>query len=272
MPEHPTVLLAPRATNDSIRVWETANALGWPTRRLGSWRVPEGLADAATDFVIYAEPLFAEAVSDQLGLILLEPPLDWLCRLPHAFGKRRIVLLPLSEARFLMEPAFIKPAEGKVFEARIYQNGSDLPTDDTVDGNLPVLCSEPFDFQFEVRTFLCGRELLSFSPYWRNGALAQTEAGDWPFLNSEEAEARGFLEEILASPDVELPPACVLDLGRTSQGEWAVIEANPCWGAGLYGCSASTALEAGRHALKRVAAMKEEDWRWTSPRVRNRQL
>lgn len=269
---HPTVLLAPRVTKDSVRVWETANALGWPTRRLGSWRVPEGLAEASTDFVIYAEPLFAEAVSDQLGLILLEPPPDWLCRLPPVFCKRRITLVPLSEARTLTVPTFIKPAEGKVFEARVYQTGSELPTDDTVDGTLLVLCSEPFNFQFEVRTFLRGREFLSLSPYWRNGALAQNEAGDWPFLDTEEAEARAFLETILASPEVELPPACVLDIGRTSGGEWAIIEANPCWGAGLYGCHAPAALEAGRHALKHTAAMTEENWRWTSPRFRNRQL
>jgi hypothetical protein len=264
----PTVLLAPRVTHDSVQVWEAAIELGWTVRRLPSWRVPEGINDPKCDYVIYAEPLFAEAVSDQLGLILLEPPPDWLCRLPSRFTKRRISLIPLREARSLLHPTFIKPAEGKVFEPKVYQTGRELPAAEVVDDSLSVLCSEPVSFRFEARSFILNRELLSISPYWRDGALAQDGAGDWPFLDNEEAEAREFIGSVLSSDDVELPASCVLDVGFTAECGWAIIEANPCWGAGLYGCPASSALYAGQAAIRRRSAMTESDWHWTSPRVK----
>ena len=268
MSQPPTVILAPRVTADSVRIWEAAAQMKWPVRRLVSWRVPEGMADAQTGFVIYAEPLFAEAVSDQLGLILLEPPPEWLIKLPERFTKRRITLRSLHDARTIDQPAFIKPAEGKVFEARVYDHGRDLPGEDAVEGSLKVLCSDPVNFQLEVRSFIRDREIFSLSPYWRGGALAQDASGDWPFLAEEEAQASGFIREILSSSDVNLPPAFVLDVGFIPEQGWAVIEGNPCWGAGLYGCSAPSALHVCEAAIRRKSAMSDVDWQWTSPRVR----
>src|SRR5436190_12812925 len=81
----PLLLLAPRVTDDSVAVWRTALANGWTSQRLSNWRVPEELKTRTGDFVIYAEPLFAEAVADQLGLALIEPPPSWLPSLPWCF-------------------------------------------------------------------------------------------------------------------------------------------------------------------------------------------
>ena len=240
---------------------------GWEVQRLATWRA-DIVPDPSREVVVYAEPLFAEAIADQTGRVLLEPPPDWLPRLPASFRQREIGLGTLAEARRFSGPRFVKPAEGKVFEARVYESGDELPREDQVDGSLPVLWSEPVTFQLEVRSFVLRGEILSMSPYWRDGALADGPDKTWAFEGSEEPDARMFLTGLLRECGSDCPPACVIDVGRLADGRWAVIEANPCWGAGLYGCDPAAALETGRVAFVPKAAMTGELWKWTSPRVR----
>jgi hypothetical protein len=273
LPNHldpPLVLLAPRITPDSVSIWKAALQLEWKVERLANWRVPSELSKLNGDVVVYAEPLFAEAVADQLDLILVEPPPEWLVEVPSRFRKRRVGLMTLAEAKQIPEPVFVKPAEGKVFEAKVYAAATQLPPSETVDENLPVLCSEPVKWQLEVRCFVRDRQLVELSPYWRTGTLAQAEDGTWPFHDGEEDTAREFAESLLKADDVSMPPAFVLDVGITEEHGWAVVEGNPCWGAGLYGCEPSRVLEVLRGAFKRRTQMRDEDWKWTSPRVKAR--
>ncbi len=267
MSTQPHLILAPRATDDSVRIWRAALAEAWDVQRLPSWRVPEGISAAGADMVIYGEPLFAEAVADQLDLILLEPPPDWTVSLPQRFRKRTMELTTLEAARKATFPAFIKPAEGKVFEARVYDSGAGLPLADMVDDSLPVICSEFVSWTLEVRCFVLAGRVEALSPYWRQEAMARAADGEWPFEGTEEADALRFAEEVIQAGDVRLPPAFVLDIGITAENGWAVVEGNPCWGAGLYGCSPSSALKTIRHAFRRKSDMAETDWQWTSPRV-----
>jgi hypothetical protein len=44
-----------------------------------------------------------------------------------------------------------------------------------------------------------------------------------------------------AAAELELPPACVLDVARLESG-WCLLEANAAWGAGLDGCDAAAAI------------------------------
>jgi len=69
---------------------------------------------------------------------------------------------------------------------------------------------------------------------------------------------------------VAVPPAFVLDIGITAERGWAVVEGNPCWGAGLYGCTPREALHTARRAVRRQAALTENEKNWVSPRVRAR--
>ena len=79
--------------------------------------------------------------------------------------------------------------------------------------------------------------------------LARDADGEWSFNDGEEDGARVFAETVLADDRVASPPACTLDVGRLSDGAWAVIEANPCWGAGLYGCDPKEVLLSIRDAI-----------------------
>jgi hypothetical protein len=259
------LILAPRVTDDSVAVWRAAREAGWQTQRLANWRVPDEIRSWSGDFAIYAEPLFAEAVTDQLGLALIEPPIDWLAKLPRELRHREVALTTLSDARMHTAPQFVKPADGKVFEPKVYTTGEGLPSVDQI-GDITVLLSEPVTFVNEVRCFVLEGEVLSASPYWRNDALAQAADGSWPFEGTEEADALAFAKQVLMHPEVSSPPAFVLDVGLTQEHGWAVIEGNPSWGAGLYGCNASAALQTGRRAIRRRRDISAEDLRWVSAR------
>jgi hypothetical protein len=253
-------------TDDSQSMWRTGIELGWHSQRLQGWRVPESLSLSGRDVAIYGEPLFAEAVADQLGLVLLEPPIDWLIGVPQEYSRRRIELLTLQEARSLNTPAFVKPADGKIFEPKIYQTGAELPTEEHVDGPIPVLRSDIVDFRLEVRCFVRNKAVVTLSPYWRDGALAHNHESAWPFLDTEEDEAHSFASLVLVDSRISLPPVCTLDVGRLADGRWAVIEANPAWGAGLYGCDPKEVLQSIPLAIVPKDLLSEKDKRWVSKR------
>lgn len=267
-PASPLLLLAPRMTDDSKAIWKAALDLGWSIHRIQGWRVPEELKTTHTSLVLYGEPLFAEAVADQVGLVLLEPSVNWLTRLPHEYLQRDIELMTLAEARTRPTPAFVKPADGKIFDPKVYQTGDGLPSDDQVDADIPVLRSGIVDFRLEVRCFVINRRVVTLSPYWRNDALANNVEGAWPFLKDEETSALHFADKILADSRVNLPPSCTLDVGKLPDGSWAIVEANPCWGAGLYGCDPTSVLQALQHSIIPRHSLTESQSQWVSARRR----
>lgn len=266
----PVLILPPRVTEDSVSIWHSAISEGWSTLRLRNWRAPEELLLSGREKLIYGEPLFAEAVADQLGIVLFEPVTTWLPSLPHSVLRRRVHLCKLSHVHEYGMPIFVKPAEGKVFEPRVVYEPGELPKIEKID-DLDVLVSDPVRFDLEVRFFVSSRRPICSSPYWRHGKLARDESGEWPFLGTEEREATSFLEELLKNSAVELPPSVVIDIGRIENDGWAVIEANPLWGAGLYGCASHRALRqilnALRQSMKPRANASPEELHWVSKRA-----
>jgi hypothetical protein len=115
----PTLILTPRFTADAQALWRVRLQLGWGVERLSTWRVPDDLR-SVPDPVLYLEGLFGPTLAEEFGLRLLEPPVDWLPRLPEEYRKRKVTLTSLREARNLAEPAFVKPPNDKSFEARVY--------------------------------------------------------------------------------------------------------------------------------------------------------
>lgn len=266
----PLLLLAPRITDDSKAMWKAALDLGWSVQRIPNWRVPDGLTATQGQIAIYGEPLFAEAVADQLDLVLLEPSLDWLTTVPREHLHRDIQMMTLAEARQQKDRAFVKSADGKIFDPKVYDSGCHLPDQTQVDQDIPVLRSGPVDFRLEVRSFVHNREIIASSPYWRNDVLAQDETGLWSFVDDEQEQAEAFARSVLADARIPLPPACTLDTGRLADGRWAVIEANPCWGAGLYGCDPASVLTVLPAVLVRQGMIAREYQPWISARRKAR--
>jgi hypothetical protein len=238
----PTLILTPRFTADAQSLWRAATAIGWAVHRLSSWRIPDELR-TVEEPVLYLEALLGPTIAGEFGLRLDEPPIDWLPTLPREFRQRDIRLTTLAEARTLTAPWFIKPPNDKSFPARVC-TGAQLPPE--FDPKMPVLVSEVVRWEKEFRAFILDRRARTISVYARAGEL-QRDNGFAQFPE-EQAQAEAFLQSLLADPRVDLPRACVIDVGVVENRGWAVVEQNAAWGAGIYGCDPEQVLEVLRFA------------------------
>jgi hypothetical protein len=238
----PTLVLTPRFTEDSQALWRAAGILGWSVERLTTWRVPSELLHVPEP-VLYLEALFGPTLAEQFGLRLLEPPIDWLPRLPVEYRRRDIELMTLSEARGIADPAFVKPPNDKSFPAAVH-TWATLPSEYPDD--MPVLVSEIVEWEKEFRCFVLNREARTHSVYLRDGELQREN--EFRSSESEDIEVIAYIQSILADDRVELPRTAVLDVGVIKGKGWAVIEQNSAWGSGIYGCDPTEVLEVLRYA------------------------
>ena len=259
-----TLILSPRFTPDSMALRNAALELGWDVERLRTWRPPNALL--GRDAVPYGEPLFAAVVADALQLALIEPQLSWVAGLPFDFRRRDVQFTNLAAARTIDRPAFIKPADDKCFQARVYTMGSELPESESLSAMSPVLVSDPVYWESEFRCFVLERRVVAISIYSRSGDLVETGDGNWPASASESQGALDFAELLLQDARVTFPPAGVLDIGIIRDRGWAVVEANACWGAGIYGCNPSSVLQTLARACVQRAALAEADRQWVITR------
>jgi hypothetical protein len=259
----PTLVLAPRYTQDSNRLWQAALTLaaqGWNVQRLHSHQAPPELIEQ--DVVLYGEGLFVRVIAEQLGLALFEPPAHWLSDLPAEHRLRDVHLTTLAEARSLSGKAFIKPALDKSFDARVYDSGAELPASEYFDDATPTLVSEPVMWEIEYRCFITDRQLRTLAPYVRNRETLTDDSGEWQTSAPEDDEAAAFINVLLADVRVSLPPAVVVDVGKIAGRGWAVIEANPAWASGLYGNDALAVLRVVQRSLIRQHDLPPEFRRW----------
>lgn len=238
----PTLVLSPRHTEDSQRLWRAAGRLGWRTERLTSWRIPPDLR-SVPEPVIYVEALMAPSMAEEFGITLVEPPDDWLPRLPDEYRRRAVRLTTLGKARTNPDPRFVKPPNDKSFTAGVYR-GDELSKEFPDD--LPVLVADVVTWEKEYRCFILDRQLQTFSIYLRHWVL-QKENG-FASTDEEDAEVTAFVNGVLADPRVVLPKAVVMDVGVIDGRGWAVVELNAAWASGLYGCDEAKVLGVLRHA------------------------
>lgn len=258
----PTLVLSPRYSSDSITLRRAAVAEGWNVLRLQGWRVPDELRERNDDIALYGEALFAAAIAEALGRVLLEPAPDWLPGLPAPYLRRAVRYTTLGAAREQEAPAFVKPADGKTFPARVYASGHELPSAEIVPDATAVLVSEPVDWGIEFRLFVLDGWIITFSPYLRRGQLAQAGDGSWSATPGEVEAALEFAARVLGDPAVGLPPAVVLDVGIIAERGWAVVEANAAWASGLYGCDPARVLPVLARACVPADRLSDADRRW----------
>jgi hypothetical protein len=242
----PTLILSPRYSDDSITLRRAAIALGWDVMRLASWQCPEDFQPEEP--VLFGEPLFNAAVAEQLGLTLIGPREDFLVDLPTEYLQRELWLAPATEARKLASPRFLKPPNQKVFPAKVYVSGAELP--DMPDDD-PVLIAEPVDWAAEFRFFVRDRQVHAWSPYALGGALAR-ENDEWIVDHEMAAMTRHLVDRLLDDSTVALPAALVIDAGVIRNRGAAIVEANEASGSGIYGCDPREVLEVLRAATVKV--------------------
>jgi len=254
-----TLVLSGRYTTDSIALWKRAIAEGWNVERLHS---PVDAPRSTVNLAVYGEQYFANAVAHAADVALLEAPFDWLTRLPYNLVHRHIEYGTLAGARSMPSRMFFKPADDKCFEAGVYNSGAELPPPDELHDDIPVLMSTPVVWQSECRCFVNRGSVAAVSIYMRNGDIAQVDDGSWPATDEEIDAARRFAEVVLNTPGAQLPPGAVVDVGVIEDRGWAVVEANPAWGSGIYGCDPSGVLAAIRSACVDEDKLTDCDSRW----------
>ena len=238
----PSLILTPRQTADAQALWRTAIARGWGVHRLTTWRISDEARELPDPF-LYVEALFGPTLAEELGVQLLDPPEDWLPTLPQRYRKRSIELMPLRKARKLEQPAFVKPPNDKSFPAQVYAPGE---LQEWLNDDMTVLVSDPVEFTSEYRCFVLDREVRASSIYMRDGELCD-------FESASDSERRGlaeFAQCVLDDDSVQLPRACVLDVGPMTDLGWGVIELNAAWGSGIYGCDPNVAMDVIRAATR----------------------
>ena len=229
----PTLLLTSRHTDDTQKLWRACIEAKWDVARVQNWKIPQVLA---AETALYGEPLFVRHAAQSLGLKVLEPSVNWLPQLPEKWRQRDVQLMELSAARNVQHRAFIKPAEDKCFDARIYSSGTELPSPGPLPESLPVLVQEIVEWVVEYRCFVLNGCIMTSSVYWREGQPAKDEAGNWQTNETEQQQAISFCEQVLQDCGQQTPCAVVIDVGIIRGKGCAVIEANGACSAGTYGC------------------------------------
>jgi hypothetical protein len=257
----PVLVLSRRHSPDSNAMWRAAVDARWDVVRAMGYEPPPELA-GRKDVVFYGETLLADAIAPPLDLVLLEPDARWLAAVPERHLRRRVRAGCVADVRTRAERAFVKPADEKVFPARVYEAAEPIDAEHALDDQLAVLVSEPVRFGVEVRAFVRERRIASMSAYVRDGEIARDSSGEWPLSDDEREGACALLEAMCADPEVALPPGVVLDVGRIEDGGWALVEANAAWASGICGCDPAAVLETVALTTMPRAVLTSDLRRW----------
>lgn len=225
------------SNNEIIALQMSARVMEWDVLPSPySWRMEDDLIASKPKGCPYGSMLFCETIAQQMNWTLKANSFDWLAKVPEKYVKRHIQFMTLGEARKITERKFIKPADTKVFDAKVYNDGGGA-IDSQLPDDCPVLVSDPVTWDLEYRCFVDGNDCLTWSNYIYYGAINE---GKYHFICPEnEILPIEFVSNVMK--DIETKPS-VIDIGIIPGKGWAVIETNEAWASGLYGCDPSQAL------------------------------
>jgi hypothetical protein len=215
---------------------------------------------------VYVTTELALAAARALDLVLLEPPLDLLARVPARFLRRVVEPATFAGLDRLRGPTFVKPADplDKWFDAGVYSDARGVRTRGRVSPDAPVLLSEPVEWAAELRYFVLEGKVVAGSPYLSFGRP------NWRVWEENRPSAippsgLPLVERLCDAMRGELPPAFVVDVGVIEGCGWAVVEFNPAWCAGLLGADPRAVLPVLLRATRPRNGLAG-DARWVVPR------
>jgi hypothetical protein len=203
------------------------------------WRLPEELTSRKIKGVPYGTQTFCEVIAQQMGWTLKQNPFDWLSKVPERFLRRDVEFMTLQQAKQLNTAKFIKPADDKCFTAQVYPPGT-LTTHEVVSDDTPTLVSDIVQFDIECRVFVKNGLAFDWSNYLFYGEVNSPHY--WKMSDCRYTHPYYFMENLLfAVRDITV--SSVIDIGIIRDQGWAVIETNPAWASGTYGCDPTLVLE-----------------------------
>lgn len=236
------------SANEILALQISARELGWEViPALYSWRLDKEIIDKQDIGICYGSQLFCEVISEQMNWKLKALPFNWLSKVPLEFLKRKVKFMTLAEAKIHNKyySKFIKPADDKCFDAKVYLiDEFDPPS--LLEDSTPVLVSEIVSWDYEYRCFISeDNKLQTWSNY-----IYLDKIADPSFYNKMidiNPSLLDFMGDLLNSGIVCGP--AVIDVGIIPNKGWAVIETNPAWASGLYGCDAMSALQVIKQSI-----------------------
>jgi hypothetical protein len=231
--------------NEILALQVAAREEGWDVLSAPSgWRLDEELTKSKVWGVPYGSQTFCEVIAQQMGWTLKQNSFDWLAKLHPYFLKRKVEFMTLGEAKKIQETKFIKPADDKVFQAKVYAPG-ELIVPEVVSDDTPTLVSDIVEFDLEYRTFTDGKKVLTWSNYVCYDHIADPMF--WDMVPHGDRFPHEFVNDLLHEIryhdwGVTTQPS-VIDVGRIKGKGWAIIETNQAWASGLYGCDPGKVLQ-----------------------------
>ncbi len=231
--------------NEILALQVAARELGWDVLSApGGWRLDEELTKQGLKGVPYGSQTFCEVIAQQMGWALKANSFDWLSKVNPYYLKRKVEFMTLGEAKKIQETKFIKPADDKVFEAKVYAPGT-LVTHDSIPNDTPTLVSDVVEFDLEYRTFVDGKKVRTWSNYICHEHLADPKY--WDMVPYGERFPHDLVNDLLHDLDFHdmgiIAAPSVIDVGRIKGKGLAIIETNQAWASGLYGCDPLQALQ-----------------------------
>lgn len=198
-----------------------------------------------------------------IDLNLSAPGPNWLPTVPDSMLGRNIwvgTAAELAEGMFdgpmlrWIRPGFVKLAESKLDPPAQWCGYAREQGTVIMETNPPDTVVQVADkfipFDIEWRAYVINGEVVTSSPYLVDGATWDETMMDDPFL----AATPPFAREVAAEMAGRSPAAYTLDVGL-AHDDWFVVEANPVWSSGTYGCDPAAVVEA-------LLAANEPDWAW----------
>lgn len=225
--------------NEIIALQMAAREYGWqvisaPT----SWRLDNELTSTPQLGIPYGSQTFCEVISQQMGWKLHQNSFDWLAKIPKEYLKRQVDFMSLKEAKKIEVRKFIKPADDKCFDAKIYEPGEFKPHE-LISDDYPVLVSDVVKWDIEYRCFIGNNETNHNVFTWSN-YLFYGQINDPHFhkmIPGDLEHIEDFMKKVLRdSFKRNMIGPSVIDVGVIPRKGWAVIETNPIWASGIYGC------------------------------------
>lgn len=184
-----------------------------------------------------------------MSLDLCAPGPAWLSTVPEDLTGRYIWAGPLSRVAQAPRSGWAKPAEAKVRglpsawwdDVPAFADQA-LAAGATADSWVQISPAR-LDLVEEHRCFISHNRVLTTSPYLLD-ATRTYEPGMEQDKSLSHDGAASFAREVVARLGPAQPPAYSLDVGLTRNGDWVVVEANPAWCSGTYGCSSAGVVEA----------------------------
>lgn len=236
------LITQPRAgvsANEILALQFAAREMGWEVLSAPpGWRLDEELTKSGKKGVPYGSQTFCEVIAMQMAWTLKQNSFDWLSKVHPYYLKRKVEFMSLSEAKKFQETKFIKPADDKVFPAKVYASG-ELITNESVPLDTPTLVSDVVEFDLEYRTFTDGEKVLTWSNYICYDNLADPKYWDMvPYSDGRLPHdwVNDVLHDIRFHDRGIVTVPSVIDVGRVKGKGWAIIETNQAWASGIYGC------------------------------------